>query len=65
MAPHYGDEGKLIAIAKQGRAQLEESWARERSQRQPSAQLLDKPVPAQLEPGGQHAQVDEAIKQAR
>ena len=33
MAPHFGDEGKLIAIAKQGRAQLEESWARERSQR--------------------------------
>ncbi len=33
MAPHYGDEGKLIAMVKQGRAQLEETWAREQSER--------------------------------
>jgi glutathione-regulated potassium-efflux system ancillary protein KefC len=32
MAPHLADEGKLIALAKQGRAQLEEMWAREREQ---------------------------------
>jgi len=31
MAPHFGDESKLIAIAKQGRQQLEEMWARERA----------------------------------
>jgi glutathione-regulated potassium-efflux system ancillary protein KefC len=31
MAPHFGDEGKLIALAKQGRQQLEETWARERA----------------------------------
>ncbi len=32
MAPHLGDENKLIALAKQGRAQLEELWARERAE---------------------------------
>ncbi len=32
MAPHFADENKLIALAKQGRAQLEELWARERAQ---------------------------------
>jgi glutathione-regulated potassium-efflux system ancillary protein KefC len=32
MAPHFGDEKKLIALAKQGRAQFEETWARERQQ---------------------------------
>jgi glutathione-regulated potassium-efflux system ancillary protein KefC len=32
MAPHFGDESKLIAIAKQGRQQLEEQWARERAE---------------------------------
>jgi glutathione-regulated potassium-efflux system ancillary protein KefC len=33
MAPHQGDEKKLIAIAKQGRRQLEEMWSRERAER--------------------------------
>jgi glutathione-regulated potassium-efflux system ancillary protein KefC len=33
MAPHLGDEGKLIALAKQGRQQLEAQWAAERQQR--------------------------------
>jgi glutathione-regulated potassium-efflux system ancillary protein KefC len=33
MAPHFGDESKLIALAKQGRSQLEELWARERAER--------------------------------
>jgi len=33
MAPHLGDEGKLIAMAKQGRQQLEAQWAAERRQR--------------------------------
>jgi len=32
MAPHFADQGKFIALAKQGRAQLEETWARERAQ---------------------------------
>ncbi|MFY9514244.1 MAG: cation:proton antiporter, partial [Rubrivivax sp.] len=32
MAPHLGDQNKLIAMAKQGRQQLEELWARERAQ---------------------------------
>jgi glutathione-regulated potassium-efflux system ancillary protein KefC len=33
MAPHQGDEKKLISIAKQGRQQLEELWSRERAER--------------------------------
>jgi glutathione-regulated potassium-efflux system ancillary protein KefC len=32
MAPHLGDEQKLIALAKQGRHQLETMWAQERAQ---------------------------------
>lgn len=31
-APHLGDENQLIALAKQGRQQLEELWARERAE---------------------------------
>jgi glutathione-regulated potassium-efflux system ancillary protein KefC len=34
MTPHFQDEAKLIAIAKQGRQQLEELWARERAEQQ-------------------------------
>ena len=30
MRPHFGDEAKLIAMAKQGRQQLEELFAQER-----------------------------------
>jgi glutathione-regulated potassium-efflux system ancillary protein KefC len=33
MAPHRSDEQKLISVAKQGRAQLEELWSRERAER--------------------------------
>jgi glutathione-regulated potassium-efflux system ancillary protein KefC len=33
MQPHWQDEKKLIALAKQGRQQLEEQWSREREQR--------------------------------
>ena len=33
LAPHQGDPKKLIAMAKQGRAQLEQMWAQEREQR--------------------------------
>jgi len=33
MAPHLGDEKKLIALAKQGRSHLEELWSREREER--------------------------------
>ncbi len=32
MAPHLGDEQKLIALAKQGRQQLETMWAQERAE---------------------------------
>ncbi|MFN7724786.1 MAG: glutathione-regulated potassium-efflux system protein KefC [Rubrivivax sp.] len=32
MAPHSNDEQQLIALAKQGRQQLEEMWARERAE---------------------------------
>jgi glutathione-regulated potassium-efflux system ancillary protein KefC len=34
MAPHSGDEKRLIALSKEGRRQLEAQWAQERSQRQ-------------------------------
>ena len=34
MAPHSGDEKRLIALSKQGRQQLEAQWAQERAQRQ-------------------------------
>jgi glutathione-regulated potassium-efflux system ancillary protein KefC len=33
MAPHQGDEKKLIAVATQGRRELEELWSRERAER--------------------------------
>jgi len=33
MAPHQGDEKKLISMAKQGRKELEEMWSRERADR--------------------------------
>ena len=33
LAPHLGDEKKLIAVAEQGRAPLEETWAQERNER--------------------------------
>jgi len=33
MAPHQGDEKKLISVAQQGRQELDELWSRERSQR--------------------------------
>jgi glutathione-regulated potassium-efflux system ancillary protein KefC len=33
MAPHQGDEKKLISVAQQGRRELEELWAREREER--------------------------------
>ncbi|MFT3820359.1 MAG: glutathione-regulated potassium-efflux system protein KefC [Rubrivivax sp.] len=38
MAPHSGDEARLIAIAKLGRQQFEETWARERAEREAAAQ---------------------------
>jgi glutathione-regulated potassium-efflux system ancillary protein KefC len=33
MAPHLGDERRLIAVAQQGRQQLEQLWSRERDER--------------------------------
>ncbi len=38
MAPHQGDEKELIALAKQGRQQLEELWAQERADRETQRQ---------------------------
>ena len=32
MAPHRADEGKVMALAKQGRQQLEQQWAKERDE---------------------------------
>jgi glutathione-regulated potassium-efflux system ancillary protein KefC len=32
MAPHFRDEAKLIAMAKEGRRQLEQLWAQERAE---------------------------------
>ena len=32
MAPHHGDESKLISLSRQGRQQLEEMWSREREE---------------------------------
>ncbi|MDQ2780199.1 MAG: glutathione-regulated potassium-efflux system protein KefC, partial [Pseudomonadota bacterium] len=36
-APHVGDEGKLVSMARQGREQLEDLWARERTERNAAA----------------------------
>ncbi len=47
MAPHQGDEKKLISLVKQGRQELEELWSRERAERAARAKN-----PAQ---GGWHA----------
>jgi glutathione-regulated potassium-efflux system ancillary protein KefC len=38
MAPHQGNEKELIAVAKQGRRQLEELWAQERAERETTRQ---------------------------
>jgi glutathione-regulated potassium-efflux system ancillary protein KefC len=57
MAPHFADEKRLIALAKQGRMQLEETWARERAENRArqarsgwSAPTADRP--ADGDPGG-------------
>ena len=52
MAPHFADENKLIAIAKQGRAQLEELWAGERAQQRKGPSIGPG---AGLRPGAPHA----------
>ena len=38
MAPDVDDEKKLIAVAKQGRAQLQDTWAREHAERKSQSQ---------------------------
>jgi len=53
MQPHVGDEQKLVAVAQQGRQQLEHMWAQEREQREADRQRMgwsqvqaaDKPDP--------------------
>jgi len=42
MHPHYKDRAKLIAVVKQGRRQLEEQMAQERSERERRAALGDR-----------------------
>jgi glutathione-regulated potassium-efflux system ancillary protein KefC len=49
MRPHAGDESKLIALAKQGRQQLEQLFAQERD----SARRGGQPA--------QEARVDESV----
>ncbi|WP_157268120.1 glutathione-regulated potassium-efflux system protein KefC [Azohydromonas aeria] len=44
MAPHFGDEQRLIAMARQGREQLEALWARERAERAEAAAAALKPA---------------------
>jgi glutathione-regulated potassium-efflux system ancillary protein KefC len=44
MAPHQGDEKALIAVAKQGRQQLEELWQREREDMQRSRSNWARPA---------------------
>jgi len=51
MAPHFGDEKKLIALSKQGRAQLEAQWAEERAQRRERDARAQWHVPGQDEDG--------------
>jgi glutathione-regulated potassium-efflux system ancillary protein KefC len=38
MAPHQGDEKRLISISRQGRQELEELWSRERQERRQTRQ---------------------------
>jgi glutathione-regulated potassium-efflux system ancillary protein KefC len=61
MAPHFGDEARLIAIAKLGRQQFEQMWAEERAQRSTSAQA----VPQELGAGEQQAQVEQPVEHRR
>jgi glutathione-regulated potassium-efflux system ancillary protein KefC len=44
MAPHSGDEKRLVALAKEGRQQLEAQWAQERKQRQAARDDWHAPV---------------------
>jgi len=57
MAPHRGDERKLIALSKQGRQQLEELWARERQEQRERQARAGWHTPTR--PEGQAAQRDE------
>ena len=55
MAPHLGDEQKLIDLSKQGRRQLETMWAQERATRSTAATArVGKPTtaPARLAEAG-------------
>ncbi|RVU44634.1 glutathione-regulated potassium-efflux system protein KefC [Rubrivivax rivuli] len=51
MAPHQGNEKELIALAKQGRQQLEELWAQERAERETSRQRRNAGFSAQHDEG--------------
>ena len=51
MAPHQGNEKELIALAKQGRQQLEELWAREHAERETTRQRRNAGFSAQHDEG--------------
>jgi glutathione-regulated potassium-efflux system ancillary protein KefC len=51
MAPHQGNEKELIALAKQGRQQLEELWAQERAERETTRQRRNAGFSAQHDEG--------------
>ncbi len=58
MAPHLADENRLIAIARQGRQQLEETWERERGeqqQRRSRAGWAERPPPGEAGAGANAA----------
>ncbi|MFO1325860.1 MAG: glutathione-regulated potassium-efflux system protein KefC [Rubrivivax sp.] len=63
MAPHWEDEKRLIAVARQGRQQFEQLWAQERAER--AARSAVQPVPQQLAAGEQQAQVEQPVEQRR
>ncbi len=61
MAPHFGDEAKLIALAKLGRQQFEAMWAQEREDRLRAGSV--QAVPQQLAAGQQQPQVEQPVEQ--
>jgi hypothetical protein len=63
MAPHFGDEAKLIALAKLGRQQFETMWARKSAKTAGLRAGSVQAVPQQLAAGQQQAQVEQPVEQ--
>ena len=55
LAPHFGDEAKLIALAKLGRQQFEEMWAREKADLASPPRLSEPPASTDRPAAGQAA----------